>query len=259
MTPSASAPASSSPTPPTTAPNSKPPCSDFVISAFRISAFPKGQPPPDRSGLCGTLTCLPVAAPLAPSPPAAGPPAGPDPRQGASPLDPIAHCAWLFRFAPFLTGKESALQKSLDTSQGTQSQFRPEAVATIAHELPANTLMPTGHRSMLTMFLVAGVITAVLALIAALAILGACVMCCFRRLRFLAPFVLLIPTLAALGAAAGSWGLGYLAVKTNGPGSAPPTMGLDRRASYWRHSWRLRWCAVGVLDQAPNSAPKTAG
>jgi len=75
------------------------------------------------------------------------------------------------------------------------------------------------------LFLIAALITIALALVFA-GFLIAGIICCFiRRMRFLAPYLLFVPTLAALGAGGGSWGLGYLALHASNPMSVLPFWG----------------------------------
>jgi hypothetical protein len=59
-------------------------------------------------------------------------------------------------------------------------------------------------------------VTIVLGIFAVVCAVVGIVLWCIERTRFLAPFVTFIPTLAMLGAAGGSWGLGYL-VAMSGP------------------------------------------
>jgi len=75
---------------------------------------------------------------------------------------------------------------------------------------------------MLSLFLIAAVITVILGVEAVVCSVCGIVLWCIARTRFLAPFVTFIPTLAALGAAGDSWGLGYLPVKTADPMSVLP-------------------------------------
>jgi hypothetical protein len=72
---------------------------------------------------------------------------------------------------------------------------------------------------MLPIFILAAVLTGILALVALASIVGGTVFFWIPRLRSLAPWMLFPPSLAALGAAGGAWGLGYLAVR--GAGSSP--------------------------------------
>jgi hypothetical protein len=75
------------------------------------------------------------------------------------------------------------------------------------------------------LFLLAAVITILLALMF-VGFLVAGIVCCFiLRLRFLVPYLLLVPTLAALGAVSGSWGLGYLTYRISDPMSVLPFWG----------------------------------
>src|ERR1700726_3132181 len=61
------------------------------------------------------------------------------------------------------------------------------------------------------LFLVASLLTVAVSVIFVGSFVTGIVLCFMDRLRPVAPFVLFIPSLAALGAAVGSWGLGYLA------------------------------------------------
>ena len=61
------------------------------------------------------------------------------------------------------------------------------------------------------LFLIAAFLTLALAIVCLVGLAGGIVLCFSQRLRFAAPFVLFIPTLAAMGAGVGSWGLAYLA------------------------------------------------
>jgi hypothetical protein len=61
------------------------------------------------------------------------------------------------------------------------------------------------------LFLVAGLLTLAVGVIFLGSFIIGIVLCFMDRLRPVAPFVLFIPSMAALGAAVGSWGLGYLA------------------------------------------------
>src|SRR5580658_5212375 len=73
-----------------------------------------------------------------------------------------------------------------------------------------------------TLFILAAIITGLLSLVF-VGFLVAGIVCCFiRRLKFLVPYFLLVPTLAALGAGGGSWGLGYLADRMSDPISVLP-------------------------------------
>jgi hypothetical protein len=75
------------------------------------------------------------------------------------------------------------------------------------------------------LFLLAAIITVLLALVF-VGFLAAGIACCFiRRLKFLVPYLLLVPTLSALGAGCGSWGLGYLTHRMSGPMSVLPFWG----------------------------------
>jgi hypothetical protein len=85
------------------------------------------------------------------------------------------------------------------------------------------------------MFLVAGLLTVAVAVIFLGSFVSGVVLCFIDRLRPAAPFVLFIPTLAALGATAGSWGLGYLAYEHD-PMSVLP---------FW--AWLLGFPAGAVL------------
>jgi ABC-type Fe3+-siderophore transport system permease subunit len=64
---------------------------------------------------------------------------------------------------------------------------------------------------MLFLFLVAGLLTLILGIVPVGSLVAGIVLCFVRRLRVAAPFVLLVPSLAAFGALIGSWGLGYVA------------------------------------------------
>lgn len=75
---------------------------------------------------------------------------------------------------------------------------------------------------MLPLFILAGGLTVVLGFVAIAGVVGGGVLFCSRRLRFLAPWMLFLPTFAALGAGGGAWGLGYLAVKHGDPMSVLP-------------------------------------
>src|SRR4051794_23835512 len=66
---------------------------------------------------------------------------------------------------------------------------------------------------MLTLFLIAAFFTLVLVGIAGFTLITGAILFFFPRVRSFAPFVLLVPTLTALGAAGGSWGLGAFADK----------------------------------------------
>jgi hypothetical protein len=61
------------------------------------------------------------------------------------------------------------------------------------------------------LLLIAALITATLGLVLVACLVSGLVLCFMRRLRFIAPFLLLVPTLEALGAVGGSWGFGFLA------------------------------------------------
>ena len=74
---------------------------------------------------------------------------------------------------------------------------------------------------MLPLFLIAAVLTGILCLIALASIVGGTVFFFVPRLRPLASWVLFIPSLAALGAAGGAWGCGYLGVQTDGMSALP--------------------------------------
>lgn len=78
---------------------------------------------------------------------------------------------------------------------------------------------------MLTIFFIAGLITVVLAMVAVVSFISGIVLWCFARTRFIAPFVTLIPTLAALGAVGGSYGLGYVLFRMAGEASVLPFWG----------------------------------
>ena len=63
------------------------------------------------------------------------------------------------------------------------------------------------------LFLLAALITVVLGLVLLACLVAGIALCFVRGIRFVAPFLLFVPTLAALGAGGGSWGLGFLAYK----------------------------------------------
>jgi hypothetical protein len=77
---------------------------------------------------------------------------------------------------------------------------------------------------MLTLFPLAALITLALALVFVGSLIAGVVCCFIQRLRALAPFLLFVPSLTALGAGGGSWGLGYLANRAS-PMSALPFWG----------------------------------
>jgi hypothetical protein len=62
-----------------------------------------------------------------------------------------------------------------------------------------------------TLFLLAAIITGILALVFGGFLVAGIVCCCICRFRFIGPYLLFVPPLAAIGAVGGSWGLGYLA------------------------------------------------
>jgi hypothetical protein len=64
--------------------------------------------------------------------------------------------------------------------------------------------------------IIAMTVTAVLCVFAVLCAILGIALWCIGRTRFLGPFVTCIPVAAMLGAAGGSWGLGFL-VAANGP------------------------------------------
>jgi hypothetical protein len=74
------------------------------------------------------------------------------------------------------------------------------------------------------LFLLAALITVGLGLVLLACIISGVALCFVRRLKFLAPFLLFVPALAALGAGGGSWGLGFLAYKAS-PMSVLPFWG----------------------------------
>jgi predicted DNA repair protein MutK len=70
---------------------------------------------------------------------------------------------------------------------------------------------PARGRPMQLIFLIAAVLTIILGLLVVGSVVLGLAFACIRRTRAIAPFVLFVPTLAALGAGVGSWGLAWLA------------------------------------------------
>jgi hypothetical protein len=75
------------------------------------------------------------------------------------------------------------------------------------------------------LFLLAAIITGILALVFAGFLVAGIVCCCIRRFRFIGPYLIFVPPLAAIGAVGGSWGLGYLA-NQHAPMSVLPFWGF---------------------------------
>ena len=65
--------------------------------------------------------------------------------------------------------------------------------------------------------ILAVIVTVVLGVLAALWAVVGIVLWCIDRTRARAPFFTFIPTLALIGAAVGSWGLGFLVAWSGGP------------------------------------------
>jgi len=74
---------------------------------------------------------------------------------------------------------------------------------------------------MLPLFIIAAVLTGILCLFALASIVGGTVLFWVPRLRFLASWILFVPSLAALGAAGGAWGCGYVGVQVDGMSALP--------------------------------------
>ena len=65
--------------------------------------------------------------------------------------------------------------------------------------------------------ILAVIVTVVLGILAVLGALVGIVLWCIERTRFRGPFVTFIPSLALIGAAVASWGLGFLVAWIGGP------------------------------------------